>query len=152
MNLSTKMCPMESRVTENIPMAHVRDVDLSAAFYEMLGFVCQSRFAGPDGGTNWCMMSSGDAKLMLARASGKINSAEQAVLFYMYSCNVTGLREHLLLSGVPDGGVPEFEGSPVERPALAPGVFRVVTRFFMPAGELRIHDPDGYVILVGQRD
>ncbi|MFN9719598.1 MAG: hypothetical protein ACK58L_12940 [Planctomycetota bacterium] len=139
-------------MTESIPMAHVSDVDRSAAFYELLGFVCHSRFAGPDGGTNWCLLSSGDARLMLARASGRINAAEQAVLFYMYSGNVVGLREHLLWSGVPDGGVPDFEGKPVNFPAHAPCVFQVVTRFFMPAGELRIHDPDGYVVLVGQRD
>jgi hypothetical protein len=31
-------------------------------------------------------------------------------------------------------------------------VFEIVPRFYMPAGELRIHDPDGYCLLVGQLD
>lgn len=149
--MSDEQCPAGSRVTENIPMAHVGDVDASAAFYRLLGFECQSRFEGHDGRANWCLLTSGHAKMMLARASGKVDAAEQAVLFYMYSDNVAGLREHLLQNGIDDGGLPDFEGGRAV-PVLAPAVFTVVPRFFMPAGELRIHDPDGYVILVGQRD
>lgn len=146
-------CPEHCRVTGNIPMAHVASVDKSFEFYSLLGFECLSRFSGNDGVTNWSNLACGNAKLMLARSSGPINSHEQAVLFYMYSENVSALREHLLKHGIPDAGVPDFEGQKEQpHPTVAPGVFTVVPRFFMPAGELRVHDPDGYVILVGQLD
>ena len=144
-------CPQTCKITGNIPMAHVASVDRSSEFYALLGFESLSRFSGHDGVTNWSKLGSGDAKLMLARASGPIIASEQAVLFYMYSNNVAALREHLLKNGIPDAGTPDFEGKDSSTlPAFAPGVFTVVPRFFMPNGELRIHDPDGYVILVGQ--
>lgn len=133
-------------------MAHVVDVDRSVEFYSLLGFACDSRFSLEGGVTNWSSLSSGRARLMLARASGPVNAAEQAVLFYMYSPNVRALRSHLLEVGIPDaGGPPGEEGW--SGPAAVPigsAVFQVVPRFYMPAGELRIHDPDGYCILVGQ--
>jgi hypothetical protein len=101
--------------------------------------------------TNWCNLTCGNARLMLARATGPITAPEQAVLFYMYSRDVRGLREHLLAKGIEDAGSPDFEGERALCPPIAsPGVFSVVPRFFMPDGELRIHDLDGYVILVGQ--
>ena len=132
-------------------MVHVASVDESAEFYSLLGFESASRFSGHDGITNWSNLVCGDARLMLARSSGPIHAPEQAVLFYMYSKNVVALREHLLKNGIPDAGTPNFEGEAAKSPtSIAPAVFHVVSRFFMPAGELRIHDPDGYVILVGQ--
>lgn len=149
--ITSSNCPEICKVTGNIPMAHVASVDKSSEFYALLGFESQSRFSGHDGVTNWNNLASGDAEIMLARASGPIIASEQAVLFYMYSNNVAALREHLLKNGIPDAGVPDFEGKdPSELPAFAPGVFTVMPRFYMPDGELRIHDPDGYVILVGQ--
>jgi len=51
-----------------------------------------------------------------------------AVLFYLYTPDVAGLREALLESGV--------EAGPLAHP------------FFSPKGEFRIVDPDGYVLMV----
>lgn len=141
-------CPVASAVTGVVPMAHVADVDASARFYALLGFACASRFSGADGVTNWCDMAAGDARVFLARASGPVDAAQQAVLLYMYCRDVAALRAHLLARGVQDAGAPPGEG-PVASDA-APAVFTVVPRFYMPRGELRIHDPDGYVILVGE--
>lgn len=144
-------CPEPLRISDSVPMLYVSSVDRSSEFYALLGFSCLSRFSGPEGITNWSRLSSGRAQLMLARASGTIRAEDQAVLLYMYSDNAAGLREHLLNHGIADGGVPDFEGKAPPAPQ-APAVFTVVPRFYMPAGELRIHDPDGYCLLVGQLD
>jgi hypothetical protein len=60
------------------------------------------------------------------------------------------LRIHLLQNGLTDGGKFPSEGEPAvgvipEREA----VFRPAFPFYMPQGEIRVHDPDGYCILVG---
>lgn len=141
-------CPTGARVTGVVPMAHVAGVDRSAQFYALLGFGCESRFSGQDGVTNWSALASGDVRVFLARASAPVIAEQQAVLFYMYSADVAALRAHLLARGIADGGPPPGEG--VEPSPAGPAVFTIVPRFYMPHGELRIHDPDGYVILVGQ--
>lgn len=144
-------CPPDLRVIDSVPMAHVADVDRSLEFYALLGFACDSRFRDARG-TNWGAMSAGKAQLFLSRASGPIVAADQAVLFYMYSADVRGLRAHLLAQGIADAGPIPWEADGTPKP-VPPGaiVFEVVPRFYMPDGELRIHDPDGYVLLVGQR-
>lgn len=144
-------CPAAACITENVPMLHVADVDRSAAFYALLGFACDSRFSGADGTTNWVALSSGKARLFLARASGPVNSSEQAVLFYMYSEDIRGMRTHLLQRGLVDAGPIPSEGQTfLESQQKNSIVFEIIPRFYMPLGELRIHDPDGYCILVGQ--
>jgi hypothetical protein len=67
-----------------------------------------------------------------ARASGPIIADQQAVLFYLYSPDLIALREHLLAKGVK--------------------VSEITYPDYMPKGEIRIEDPDGYVLLVGQAD
>ena len=150
-------CPDNCRVTTHVPIAHVEDVDRSAGFYALLGFHCDNRFSGPDGKTNWAAMTSGAARIFFARASGPIDDTQQAVLFYMYSNDVMALRMHLLKSGLIDGG--RFPSEPVpgdDSVAVNPlassrkAVFRPTFPFYMPQGEIRVHDPDGYCILVGQ--
>jgi hypothetical protein len=51
-------------------------------------------------------------------------------LFYLYSPELIALREHLLGNGV--------KVSPITYPD------------YMPKGEIRVEDPDGYVLLIGQ--
>ena len=133
-------------------MAHVADVDRSIAFYARLGFSCRSRF-GPEGAANWADLGNGAARIMLSRASGPIDAAQQAVLFYMYAPDVRALREHLLRSSCTDAGPPpDQDGSTVGTLATPPTsvVFAIVPRFYMPRGELRVHDPDGYCLLIGE--
>ena len=145
-------CPERCRVEQQIPMVHVEDVDRSATFYALLGYSVRSRFSGDDGRTNWVMLTSADARLMLARSSAPIVPEDQAVLLYMYSKDVWLLREHLLSHGLVDSGDPPGEGNADKFRGAVPRsvVFHVVRRFYMPRGELRIHDPDGYCILVGE--
>ncbi len=146
-------CPEAFRVTNHVPMVHVADVDRSIRFYALLGFSCGSRFSGMDGVTNWAAMTSAKAEIMFARANGPIEPSQQAVLFYMYSRDVMALRMHLLKNGLADGGKPPGECKPGEHPAVPYAnemVFRPTFPFYMSDGEVRVHDPDGYCILVGQ--
>jgi hypothetical protein len=145
-------CPSELRVTKIVPMAHVEDVDATAQFYAMLGFSCESRYSREDGVTNFVGLVSGYAKLFFARASGPIIPSQQAVLFYMYSPDVRRLREHLLQKGLEDGGIPPgFRklGQEGHMPARN-AVYSISHPFYMPEGELRVQDLDGYTLLIGQ--
>lgn len=146
-------CPVDIRVTDHVPMAHVTNVDHSIEFYSRLGFACDSRFSDPDGVSTFAALSSRQANLMVARASGPIRPHEQAILFYMYCRDVHELRRHLLAMGIADGGRPPSECSPEENTRHMhpmPCVFNATYPPYMPEGEVRIHDPDGYCVLVGQ--
>jgi len=115
-----------------IAMAHVADVQRSADFYSLLGFRVVGTFKNDAGVLCWVHLESGDASLMLSQADAPIFAEQQAVLFYLYSDDLTGLREHLFASGVAVAGI--------------------TYPFYMPKGECRLADPDGYVLLIGQND
>jgi hypothetical protein len=66
---------------------------------------------------------------MFLRAEEPLDSSAMAVLLYMYTPDLAGLREHLLANGVQ---VP-----PIRYPD------------YMPSGEIGLRDPDGYAVLVG---
>ena len=67
-------------------------------------------------------------RLLVALADEQVDPDRQAVLFYCWTPDVRGLRDRLLRAGV--------EGGELTRP------------FSMPAGEIRVVDPDGYVLLL----
>lgn len=134
-------------LTALVPYAHVADVKASLAFYALLGLRVRSTHEDPSGRTVWALASHGPAQIMLAQAGGPIAPDQQAVLFYAYSDNVHTLRARLLEQGIADGG--PFQGQP--GPNNGRRVAFTITRpFYMPQGELRLHDPDGYVVLVGE--
>ena len=116
--------------------AHVVDVPRSVEFYRLLGLEVESSHES-EGKLVWALVARGSdtpgdarARLMLALASGPIDAASQAVLFYCWAPDVQRLHDELAAAGVEVGAV--------TRP------------FYMPAGEFRAQDPDGYVLLVGQ--
>ncbi len=118
--------------------AHVADVGRSVEFYRQLGLEVQSSYES-EGKLVWALVARpGDApdkagaRLMLALASGPVDAGSQAVLFYCWTPDVEGLHDELAAAAVEVGDV--------TRP------------FYMPAGEFRAEDPDGYVLLVGQLD
>jgi catechol 2,3-dioxygenase-like lactoylglutathione lyase family enzyme len=123
---------MTTKVTGLIPMAHAADVQRAVDFYEKLGMEVRGSLRNSTGHLQWVHLSSEQAHLMLARASGTISAGQQAVLFYLYSPDLIALREHLLAAGV--------KVSPITFPE------------YMPKGEIRVEDPDGYVLLIGQSD
>jgi len=124
--------PATARVTGLIPMAHVADVQLSIDFYKLLGLELRGSLKASDGDLRWAHVASGQAHLMLARASGPIVASQQAVLFYLYSPDLVALREHLIAAGVTVSAITYPE--------------------YMPKGEVRLEDLDGYVLLIGQAD
>jgi hypothetical protein len=134
-------------VNRLVPFVHVADVESSLAFYALLGFSPENAMKDARGHTFWALARSGAAEIMLARADGPVDPAQQAVLFYMYTDNVAGLRRHLLANGLHDGGAYSGAKGPNDGRRV---VFNVARPHYMPAGELRIADPDEYCILVGQ--
>jgi hypothetical protein len=121
---------MPAKVTGLIPMAHAADVQRSVDFYRLLGMEVSGSLRNPTGYLQWVHLSCDQADLMFARASGPVIADQQAVLFYLYSPDLVALRDHLVASCV--------NVSPLTYPE------------YMPKGEIRIEDPDGYVLLIGQ--
>lgn len=123
---------MKPTINNLVAMAHVADVQRSADFYSQLGFRIVSTFKNDAGVLCWVDLRSGEAALMLTKADAPVIAGQQAVLFYLYTDDVTALREQFLRSGVV---VPEISYP-----------------FYMQKGEIRVADPDGYVLLIGQSD
>jgi uncharacterized protein (TIGR03067 family) len=140
------MAPRATDVHTLIPMAHVADVEASLAFYGHLGYGPINVLRDAHAAMRWAMLRSGDAAIMLARASGPIDAEQQAVLFYMYTHDVAALRQALLKAGVADATAGVSAGDR----GVGARVFPITHPDYMPAGEMRLIDPDGYVILVGQ--
>jgi len=123
---------MKPTINNLVVMAHVADVQRSADFYSQLGFRVVSTFKNDAGVLCWVDLRSSNAALMLTRADAPVVAGQQAVLFYLYADDLIGLREHLLASGV--------------------AVSAISYPFYMQKGEIRVEDPDGYVLLIGQSD
>jgi catechol 2,3-dioxygenase-like lactoylglutathione lyase family enzyme len=122
--------PTTAKVTGLIPMTHAADVQRSVDFYKQLGMEIRGSLRDPAGYLQWVHLTSEQADLMFARASEPVIASQQAVLFYLYSPDLIALREHLLASGVKVSAITHPE--------------------YMPKGEIRVEDPDGYVLLIGQ--
>jgi len=121
---------MKPCVTGLIPLVHVQDVQRSADFYRLLGMEVRESLRNRFGVLEWIDLVCERAQLMLTRASVPVVAGQQAVLFYLYSPDLPALREHLLAKGwnVSSIAYPEH----------------------MPKGEVRVEDPDRYVLLIGQ--
>jgi uncharacterized glyoxalase superfamily protein PhnB len=114
-----------------VPYAHVESVQRAIDFYEQLGFEAVNTFQPEEAERPvWAYLVSGGAQLMLAEADEPVDPSQQAVLFYLYTDDVVGLHAELGEAGVDVGEISH--------------------PFYMPAGEFRIEDPDGYVSLVAQ--
>ena len=112
------------------PYAHVADVQRSIDFYARFGLEVRDTHEH-EGKLVWAFVASGEtAGLMLALADASVDPHAQAVLFYCWTPDVAALREELLRDAVEVG--------------------EITHPFYMPAGEIRVADPDGYVLLVGQ--
>jgi len=121
---------MTAKVTGLIPMAFGADLQRSVDFYKLLGLEVRGSLRNSSGELRWVDLACQQAQLMLSHASDPVIPSQQAVLFYLYSPDLIALREHLLASGV--------KVSPITYPD------------YMPKGEIRVEDPDGYVLLIGQ--
>jgi predicted enzyme related to lactoylglutathione lyase len=108
-------------------MLHVAEIERSIRFYELLGFTTMDTDRAQPLG--WARMHCEGGAVMFLRAEEPLDDSPCGVMLYMYTPDLTGLREHLLAGGVK---VP-----PIRRPE------------YMPSGEISITDPDGYLIMVG---
>jgi len=111
-------------------MAHVADVQRTIDFYGLLGMEIVNTFTPSSGKLAWAHLKSADADLMVTRANLAVVAEQQAVLFYLYADDLASLREDLLSKAI--------SASEISFP------------FYMPKGEIRVVDPDGYVLLIGQ--
>ena len=114
-----------------VPLAHVRDMHASIAFYAKLGFAVENSVTADD--TNqpmWCRLTSGHAELMLAWRERPAGGHRDGVLFYMYCDDSEAAHRLLTDRGLAVGSI--------NRP------------FYNPGGEFELTDPDGHVIFVAQ--
>jgi catechol 2,3-dioxygenase-like lactoylglutathione lyase family enzyme len=123
-------------ITGLTPYVHVADVRRSVDFYRRLGLELRNSHE-EEGALVWAFVTSpapdpndAGARLMLALSDGPIDDSQQAVLLYCWTSDVRALHAELREGGIAVGEI--------ERP------------FYMPAGEFRLTDPDGYVLVVGQ--
>lgn len=115
-----------------IPFIHVADVTASIAFYEHLGFHVTGTHPSTTTQPDWASLEADRAQLMLARADEPVVAHAQAVLFYLFAPDLFGLRERLIAAGIDAGEITDGR----------PG----------PNAEMRLEDPDGYVLMVAQLD
>ncbi len=118
---------MSAKAGYSTPMLPVAEIEKSIRFYELLGFATIDTDLG--NALGWARLHCEGGALMFVRAEEPVDASVQAVLFYMYTPDLAGLREHLLASGV--------------------NVSTIRYRKYMRSGEIRLADPDSYVILAG---
>ena len=112
-------------------MAHVEDVARSIDFYRQLGFETRNTL-NSDGQLVWAWVDNGKAHLMLVRSARAMSPGVHDVFFYLYAADVVAYRDEVAARGVKVGSLTY----PV----------------YMPEGEFRVDDPDGYCLLIGQSD
>jgi catechol 2,3-dioxygenase-like lactoylglutathione lyase family enzyme len=116
---------MSIKAGYSTPMLHVADIEKSIRFYERLGFT----IIDTEGGAPlvWARLHCADGSaVMFLRAEHPVDASAQALILYMYTPDLKGLREQLLTGGikVPPINYPEY----------------------MPSGKINLADPDGYKI------
>jgi catechol 2,3-dioxygenase-like lactoylglutathione lyase family enzyme len=120
----------KSTVIGLVPLEFAADVQRAIDFYKLLGMEVHHSLRNSSGQLKWVFRASDHAELMLSIASDPVIASQQAVLFYLYSPDLIGLRAHLLARGI--------KVSPITYPD------------YTPKGEIRVDDPDGYCLLIGQ--
>jgi hypothetical protein len=120
---------MRTGVEAAVPVLYVRSIESASAFYALFGY--DQMQAGGDGDARWSYLKCGQHTVLLACVQPALITAELPLLIYLYVTDLAGVRDRLdaagqdyQLTGYPDHA---------------------------PGGELRTQDPDGNVVLVGQR-
>jgi hypothetical protein len=121
----------QQRVQRLVPFVRVVDVEGSVAFYRHLGFGLEEQAKYRDR-LSWAKLRSRDAEIMFEGTHGPSDPDRQRVLFYLYCDDIAALRAQLVAVGIDAGQIED--GSPG------------------PREEMRITDPDGYVLMIAQID
>ncbi len=118
------MTPVQSMVA----VTYVRDIDTSRAFYELLGFREQS--VGRAATSAWSYLQQNDLWVLLASTQPPLEIAPLPLLFYFFCDDLEAVVAALGAAGV--------EVARTGHPPHALG------------GEVKVVDPDGNTVLVGQ--
>jgi predicted enzyme related to lactoylglutathione lyase len=122
---------MAAHTKSLVAFAHVADVERSIKFYADLGFSVNNTVVPErENAAVWAWLESGEASLMVGLASEPVVATQQAVLFYLYFDNIKETRAALVELGHSLG--------------------EIKYPFYMPAGECRLEDPDGYTLMLAQ--
>jgi uncharacterized glyoxalase superfamily protein PhnB len=121
----------DQRVNRLVPFVRVVNVEASVAFYRHFGFRVAEEAKYRDR-LSWASLRSGDAEIMFEGTHGPSDPDRQRVSFYLYSHDLAALRDQLLATGIDAGQIED--GSPG------------------PREEMRVTDPDGYVLMIAQID
>jgi catechol 2,3-dioxygenase-like lactoylglutathione lyase family enzyme len=111
-----------------VAATYVRDIDTSRAFYELLGFGEHS--SGQAATSAWSALRHGQNQVLLASTTPPLDLPGLPLIFYFYYDDVDAVVAVLAGAGV----AAEHVGYPPH--ALG--------------GELRLTDPDGNTVLIGQ--
>lgn len=112
-----------------IAVTYVRDIDSARAFYELLGFREQS--AGHAETSAWLALHQGDLSVLLAYTRPPLEIAPLPLLFYFFCDDLDAVVAALGAAGA--------EVTRTGHPPHAPG------------GEVKVLDPDGNTVLIGQQ-
>jgi predicted enzyme related to lactoylglutathione lyase len=113
-----------------IAVTYVRDIDASRAFYGLLGFREQS--AGRAATSAWSALEHDGLSVLLASTSPPLELPPLPLLFYFFCDDLDAVVTVLAAAGV--------EVARTGHPPHALG------------GEVKVLDPDGNTVLVGQRE
>jgi predicted enzyme related to lactoylglutathione lyase len=119
---------MSPAVQSMIAATYVRDIDASRAFYELLGFREQS--AGKAATSAWSALQHNGHSVLLASTQPPLDLPRLPLLFYFYLDDLDAVASALGTAGV--------EVTEAGHPPHALG------------GEVKILDPDGNTVLLGQ--
>jgi catechol 2,3-dioxygenase-like lactoylglutathione lyase family enzyme len=121
---------MTAQVQSMIAVTYVKDIDASRAFYELLGFREQS--SGQAGTSAWLVMRHGQVSVLLAMTGQAPDIPPLPMLFYFFYDDLGAVT-----------GALERAGVPVTRTGHPPHAL---------GGEVKVLDPDGNTVLLGQRE
>lgn len=109
---------------------YVRDIDAARAFYELLGF--QQRLDGRADSSAWSVMEHGELSVLLAYTRPRLAIPPLPLLFYFYFDDLEVVTKRLDAAGLP-----------MTRTGYPPHAL---------GGEVKVLDPDGNTVLLGQRE
>jgi catechol 2,3-dioxygenase-like lactoylglutathione lyase family enzyme len=116
-------------VRSMVASSYVADLDASRAFYELLGF--REIRSGTAAAAAWSELSGSKYLILLVSTRPRLETPAVPLAFYFFYDDVENVRAALLAAGL--------EVEHVGYPDHARG------------GELRLKDPDGNTVLIGQR-
>ncbi len=113
-----------------IAVTYVRDIATSRAFYELLGF--REHSSGKAQASGWSVMRQGQVSVLLAMTGLATDIPPLPMLLYLFYEDVSAVAGALERAGVP--------ATRTGHPPHALG------------GEMKVLDPDGNTVLLGQRE